>query len=111
MSMQPYLSAVNGFLRDHGAKPIAQGDLVGKAMRGLAALHVSLHPSRTRLYLPTRILVSSLRLAQDLRTHLTNTWKQDKLDTIRLFRALLATVILFVIFVAGERELSASLVT
>jgi hypothetical protein len=29
---------------------------------------VSLHPGRTRLYLPTHILVSSLCLAKDLRT-------------------------------------------
>jgi site-specific recombinase XerD len=35
--MQPYLSAVNGFFRDHGSEPVAQGDLVAKVRRGLAA--------------------------------------------------------------------------
>jgi hypothetical protein len=54
-SLQPYLSAVNGFFKDHGAEPVAQGDLVAKVRRGLAASQVSLHPSRTRMYLPARI--------------------------------------------------------
>jgi hypothetical protein len=49
-SMQPYLSAVKGFFKDHGADPVAQGDLVAKVRRGLAASQVSLHPSRTRMY-------------------------------------------------------------
>eukprot|EP00873_Tetraselmis_striata_P007729 jgi/Tetstr1/427993/TSEL_018066.t1 len=29
-SLQPYLSAINGFYRDHGAEPVAQGDLISK---------------------------------------------------------------------------------
>eukprot|EP00873_Tetraselmis_striata_P033084 jgi/Tetstr1/453348/TSEL_040339.t1 len=29
-SLQPYLSAINGFYRDHGAEPVAQGDLMSK---------------------------------------------------------------------------------
>jgi hypothetical protein len=66
--MQPYLSAMNGFFRDHDAEPIAQGDLVGNGKRDLAASHVSLHPNRTRMHLPTQILVSSLRLTHDLRS-------------------------------------------
>eukprot|EP00873_Tetraselmis_striata_P006616 jgi/Tetstr1/426880/TSEL_017093.t1 len=28
--LQPYLSAINGFYRDHGAEPVAQGDLISK---------------------------------------------------------------------------------
>jgi hypothetical protein len=70
-SLQPYLSAVNGFFKDHGAEPVVQGDLVAKVWRDLAASQVSLYPSRTRMYMPARILVSSLRLAKDLRTELT----------------------------------------
>jgi site-specific recombinase XerD len=67
-SMHPYFSVVNGFFKDHGAELVAQGDLVIKVRRGLAASKVFLHSSRTRMYLPSRILVSSLRLAKDLRT-------------------------------------------
>jgi hypothetical protein len=54
-SMQSYLSHVNGFFIDHGVKAVSQSDLVGKVMRGLAAFHVSLYPSRTRMYLPAQI--------------------------------------------------------
>jgi site-specific recombinase XerD len=68
-SMQPYISAVNGFFTDHGAEPAAPRDLASKIRRGLAASQVSLHPNRTRMYL--RILVSSLPLAKDVRTPLT----------------------------------------
>jgi len=100
-SLQPYLSAVNGFFKDHGAEPVAQGELVAKVRRGLAASQVSLQPSRTRLYLPARILVSSLRLAKDLRTQLTDTWTQAQAELILLFRACLATVLLATFFCRG----------
>jgi hypothetical protein len=106
-SLQPYLSAVNGFFKDHGAEPFAQGDLVAKVRRGLAASQVSLYPSRKGLYLRARILVSSLRLAEVLRTQLTDTWIQAQSDLILLFRACLATVLTSTFFVAAERELSA----
>jgi hypothetical protein len=78
---------VNEFLRNYGVEPVALGDLAGEVKRGLAASHASLHPSRTRLYLLARILVSSLRLAKDLRTHLTDNWARDHLDTILIERA------------------------
>jgi hypothetical protein len=110
-SLQPYLSTVNGFFKDHGAEYVAQGDLVAKVRRGLAASQVSLHPNRTRMYLPPRILVSSLRLAKDLRTQLTETWTHAQSDLILLFRACLATVLVSTFFVAEERELSAGLET
>jgi hypothetical protein len=35
-SMQPCLSIMNGFLRHHGAEPLAKGEIVGKFRRGLA---------------------------------------------------------------------------
>jgi uncharacterized protein (DUF1330 family) len=41
-SLQPYLSAVNGFFKEHGGESVAQGDLVAKVRRGLAASQVSL---------------------------------------------------------------------
>jgi hypothetical protein len=75
-SLQPYLSAVNGFFKDHGAELVAQGDLVAKVRRGLTTSHVSLHPSRIRMYMPAQFLVSSLRLANDMRTQLSNTWTE-----------------------------------
>jgi hypothetical protein len=100
-SLQPYLSLVNGFFRDHGVEPVTQGALVRKVRRGLAASHVSLHPSRTRMHLLARILVSWLRLAKDMRTQLTDTWRQAKSDTNILFRVCIATVIMFAFFCRG----------
>jgi hypothetical protein len=92
---------VNGFFNDHGAEPVAQGDLVAKVRRGLAASQVSLQPSHTRMYLLARILVSLLRLAKDLRTQLTDTWTEAQTDLIMLFRACLATVLLAAFFCRG----------
>jgi hypothetical protein len=100
-SLQPYLSTLNGFFRDHGHEPVAQGNLVGKVKRGLATSHVSLHPRLARMYLPARILVSSLRLAKDMRTQLTDSWTQSQSDTIILFRAYVATVIMLTFFSRG----------
>jgi hypothetical protein len=96
-----YFSALNGFFKDHGAEPVAQGDLIANVRRFLAASQVSLHPSRTRLYMPARILVSSLHLAKDLRTQPTDTWSQAELDLILLFRACLATVLMSTFFCRG----------
>jgi hypothetical protein len=53
------------------------------------------------MYLPAWILVSSLRIAKHLRTRLTDTWTQVQSDTILLFRACLATVIMFRFFSRG----------
>jgi site-specific recombinase XerD len=75
-SLQPYLSAMSGFFKVYGAEPVAQGDLAAKVGRGLAASQVSLHPSRTRMYMPARIPIASLRLAKDLCTQLPYTWIQ-----------------------------------
>jgi hypothetical protein len=36
-SLPPYMSAVNGFFKDHGLEAIALGDLVVKVRKGLAA--------------------------------------------------------------------------
>jgi hypothetical protein len=57
-----------------------------------------------------RVLVSSLRIAKDLRTRLTDTWTQAQSDTILLFITCMAAVIMFLFFVEEEQELSAGLV-
>jgi hypothetical protein len=36
-SLQPYVSAVNSFVKDHGLEAVALGDLVAKVRKGLAA--------------------------------------------------------------------------
>jgi hypothetical protein len=100
-SLQPYLLAVNGFFKDHGAELVAHSDVVTKVRRGLAASQVSLYPSPTLMYLPVRILVASLRFAKDLRTQVTDTWTLAQSYLILLFRACLATVLMSTFFCRG----------
>jgi hypothetical protein len=99
-SLQPYLSTVKGFFKDHGAESFAQGDLVAKVRRGLAESQVSLQPSCTCMYMAARIIVSSLRMAKDLRTQLIETWTQAQSDLILLLRACLATVLMSTTFLS-----------
>eukprot|EP00873_Tetraselmis_striata_P021244 jgi/Tetstr1/441508/TSEL_029739.t1 len=42
-SIQPSMSAINGFYRNHGVAPVAQGDLIAKMRKdlGMAAAHVA----------------------------------------------------------------------
>jgi hypothetical protein len=35
--LQPYLSAVNNFYKDHGREPVALGDLVARVRKGVPA--------------------------------------------------------------------------
>eukprot|EP00873_Tetraselmis_striata_P040274 jgi/Tetstr1/460538/TSEL_005796.t1 len=76
-SMQPYLSAINGFYRDHGAEPVAQGDLISKVRKGLAASQVEPDPPGVRTDVPARLITRTLRLAKTLREELGPTWTRD----------------------------------
>eukprot|EP00873_Tetraselmis_striata_P010603 jgi/Tetstr1/430867/TSEL_002009.t1 len=89
-SLQPYLSAINGFYRDHGAEPVAQGDLISKVRKGLAASQVEPDPPGVRTDVPARLITRTLRLAETLREELGPTWTRDQLPRILLFRAAMA---------------------
>jgi hypothetical protein len=54
-SLQPYFSAVNKYFRDHQRQPIAVGELLADAMRGLEMLQPRLVPADTRLPLPAPV--------------------------------------------------------
>eukprot|EP00873_Tetraselmis_striata_P004796 jgi/Tetstr1/425060/TSEL_015524.t1 len=76
--MQPYMSAVNNFFKDHGREPMALSDLVGKVRKGLAASHVTLNPKLMRAPLPERVLVlKATTLAKSLRLELGPTRATD----------------------------------
>eukprot|EP00873_Tetraselmis_striata_P018203 jgi/Tetstr1/438467/TSEL_027022.t1 len=60
-SLQPYLSAVNNFVKDYrGREPMALGDMVSKVRKGLAASQVTLNPELMRAPLPARVVLKAL---------------------------------------------------
>jgi hypothetical protein len=67
-SLQPYFSAVNKFFRDHRRQPIAVGELMADARRGLEMLQKRLVPSAARLPLPAPVALDILLAAATLRT-------------------------------------------
>jgi hypothetical protein len=72
-SLQPYFSAVNKFFRDHQRQPIAVGELLADARRGLEMLQERLVPSASRLPLPAPVALNILLAAATLSTTLTRT--------------------------------------
>jgi hypothetical protein len=70
-SMQPYFSAVNKYFRDHQLQPIALGDLLAEARRGLEMRQHRLVPADTRLPLPAPVALDILLAASTLRDNLT----------------------------------------
>eukprot|EP00873_Tetraselmis_striata_P017697 jgi/Tetstr1/437961/TSEL_026591.t1 len=102
-NLQPYLSAVNNFFKDHGWEPMAPGDLVSGIRKGLAASHVTLHPELMRAPLPARVVLKAPPLAKALRLELGLTWGTDPSTVVRveLFRASLAVVVLCLFFCRG----------
>eukprot|EP00873_Tetraselmis_striata_P019838 jgi/Tetstr1/440102/TSEL_028460.t1 len=99
-SMQPYLSAINGFYRDHGAEPVAQGDLIiSKVRKGRAAPKVEPDPPGVRTDVPARLITRTLRLAETLREELGPTWTRDQFPRILLFRTAMAVVAIMMMVV------------
>jgi hypothetical protein len=70
-SLQPYMSAVNGFFKDHGLEAVALGDLVASVRKGLAVSHAAIDDAPVRVHIPYSIVVKVLRMAQALRLQLT----------------------------------------
>ena len=54
-SLQPYMSAINRFLQDHGKPPVASGPLVGDVRAGLRNTQVILQPLPARVPLPVPV--------------------------------------------------------
>jgi hypothetical protein len=95
-SLQPYFSPVNKFFRDHQRQPIAVGDLLANARRGLEMLQKRLVPSTSRLPLPAPVALDILLEAATLRNTLT--WAPNTLPQLKIFRACLAVCVNYSIF-------------
>jgi hypothetical protein len=90
-SMQPHFSAVNKYFRDHQLPPIAVGDLLADARRGLEMVQHRLVPADTRLPLPAPVALDILTAANTLRDRLT--WSPAHLPLLECFRACLAVCV------------------
>jgi hypothetical protein len=69
-SLQLY-SSVNKFFRDHQCQPIAVGELLADAKRGLEMLQRRIVPADSRLPLPAPVALNILLTTNTLRTDLT----------------------------------------
>ena len=59
-SLQPYLSAINRFLGDHGKEPVALGPLVARARQGLKLQQLDSAPAPVRVPLPAETVTAIL---------------------------------------------------
>jgi hypothetical protein len=84
-SLQSYFSAVNKFFRDHQRQPIAVGELLADARRGLEMLQHHLLPTAARLPLPAPVALDILRAADAL--HGTFAWTLAALPLLQRFIA------------------------
>jgi hypothetical protein len=95
-SLQPYFSSVNKYFRDHQLPPIAVGDLLADARRGLEMLQHRRVPTDTRLPLPAPVALDILMAANTLRDRLT--WSPATLHLLECFRACLAVCVKYTFF-------------
>jgi hypothetical protein len=99
-SLQPYYSAVNKFFRDHQRPPIAVGELLADARRGLEMLQRRLGTADTRLPLPALVALDILLAANTLRDNLA--WSPAALPLLQRFRACLAVCVNHTFFCRAE---------
>jgi hypothetical protein len=99
-SLQPYFSAVNKFFRDHKRQPIAVGELLADARRGLEMLNHRLLPTAACLPLPAQVALDILHAANAL--HGTFAWTPATLPHMQRFRACLAVCVNYIFFCRAE---------
>jgi hypothetical protein len=94
----------NAFIKDHGLKAVAIGDLVAKVRKGLAALHVVIDDTPVRVYVQASVVIQALRMAQALQILLTEAATGVELHNIptckqsRLTRACTTTLVILHLF-------------
>lgn len=100
-SLQPYLSAVNRFLKDHAAAPAALGPLVSAVRQGLGNSQIDSEPSDTRVPLPAPVALAILEQGERL-VDLVDWTASDPSAELLLLRACVAVVAAYVFFNRGE---------
>ena len=99
-SLQPYLSAINRFLKDHGRPPVALGPLVGDVRAGLCNSQVAISPAPARIPLPAPVALDILLQAEAVLP--TTSWFSPHDPQVLLARSLVAVIINYVYFCRGE---------
>jgi hypothetical protein len=99
-SLQPYFSAVNKFFRDHRRQPVAVGELLADARRGLEMLQQRLLPTTARLPLPAQVALDILHAANAL--HRTFAWTPASLPQMQSFKACLTVCVNYMFFCRAE---------
>eukprot|EP00873_Tetraselmis_striata_P012743 jgi/Tetstr1/433007/TSEL_022344.t1 len=103
-SLQQYYSSINKYFRDHQRKPVALGEMVADARRGLAIQQERLAAEDVRVALHAPVAADILDTAIELRRTLV--WEPANIADIRAFRAALATITAYVFVCRSESGIS-----
>ena len=90
-NLQPYLSGINSYFRDHMQEPVALGRLVSQAKQSLATRQIDTKATLRRTFLPAEIAYKIYMFASD---SLSGSSSPD----VAQLRALCATVFSFLFF-------------
>eukprot|EP00873_Tetraselmis_striata_P000670 jgi/Tetstr1/420934/TSEL_011995.t1 len=103
-SLQQYYSSINKYFRDHQRQPVALGEIVADARRGLAIQQERLAAEDVRVALPAPVAADILNTAIGFRQTLA--WEPANIADIRAFRAALATITAYVFLCRAESGIS-----
>eukprot|EP00873_Tetraselmis_striata_P000849 jgi/Tetstr1/421113/TSEL_012157.t2 len=103
-SLQQYYSSINKYFRDHQRQPVALGEMVADARRGLAIQQERLAAEDVRVALPAPVAADILNTAIGFRQTLA--WEPANIAGIRAFRAALATITAYVFLCRAESGIS-----
>eukprot|EP00873_Tetraselmis_striata_P010032 jgi/Tetstr1/430296/TSEL_020121.t1 len=103
-SLQQYYSSINKYFRDHQRQPVALGEMVADARRGLAIQQERLAAEDVRVALPAPVAADILNTAIGFRQTLV--WEPANIADIRPFRAALATIAAYVFLCRAESGVS-----
>ena len=100
-SLQPYLSAINRFLKDHNVAPTALGPIVTAVRRGLGNAQLDTDPADTRVPLPAPVALAILEQGERLLPRVN--WRSGTPSPdLLLLRACVAVITAYVFFNRGE---------
>ena len=100
-SLQPYLSAINRFQKDHAIAPTALGPIIAAVRRGLGNSQVDMDPGDTRVPLPASVALAILEQGEAL-LHRVDWTASDPSPDLLLLRACVAVITAYVFFNRGE---------